>query len=161
MGQIPEQQTRPVLKVVRACAERTLVSAQPSPYQVRYDPRWPAAPTLANSLLFAFAAEHEAAARDYLTMMRGASPQETFQLWCAAAVVEEAGPFWIVITGQSEQYPEYWNRRHHLLKEDESVPESHVRHGWRAEGVLCSLILLERCIDGGRDSSFATKGICS
>jgi len=161
MGHIPEQQTRSVLKVVRACADGTLVSAQPSPYQVRYDPRLPAAPTLANSLLFAFAVEQQAAAQDYLTLLRGASPQETFQLWCAAAVVEEAGPFWIVIPEQSEHYPEYWNRRYHLLQGDESVPPSHIRHGWRAEGVLCSLILLERCIDCGRDGERATKGRCS
>lgn len=150
MDQHSKQQAGPVLKVLRELADGTLVSAQPSPYQVRYDPRWPAAPTLANSLLFAFPAEQEAAARDYLKMMRASYPEDTFHLWGATAVVEEAGPTWIVIPGQFQHYAEYWDRCHHLLRGDEPVPESHIRHAWREQGVLCSLIMLERCIDGGR-----------
>jgi len=152
MDQRAEQQPRPVLKVLRELADGTLVSAQPSPYQVRYRPAMPAIPALANSLLFAFPIEQEAAARDYLKMMRASCPEDTFHLWRAMAVIEETGPTWIVVPGLSQYYPEYWNRRHYLLREDESVPESHIRHAWREQGVLCSLILLERCIDGGGDS---------
>ncbi|HLZ60238.1 MAG TPA: hypothetical protein VKR06_25080 [Ktedonosporobacter sp.] len=138
-------------KVVRKCADGTLVSAHPElakEWQVQYMPHCPAFPVSVHSFLFAFLADQEEAARSLLEQMRSFYPHELFQLWRASAQVVETGPLQVTSVEDKQILAAYWHIRYSQLIGKPQAGSFHLPYCWEAQGVFCASITLDFLVDG-------------